>query len=275
MSFFSRSKDPKPQSAISPLPDAESQYRQFLSGAISWLLIVFAVVCCGLALYSSYKMVTAGEQVELDIVGARTPQEVQMLEQQLKNIKQAHFLQIDLLQIRDAVLKQQWVDEVVVSRAWPKKIQIQVIPRQAVAQWGNTGRWVSDTGDVFSLYYGQGEKNLPILSGSVDQVKDIMRMYQEINYLFYPLGLRVTRLDLTERMTWSMQLSNGVKIVVDQDKTLQKLQHLSAIAQRELKPVLSRIEKIDLRYQNGLAIQWRNAQPARYEKGRFVMRTTQ
>lgn len=270
MVLFPRSTTPKPQ-AITPNYDPEEQYRRLLTGITRWLLVILVLASCLMAGYAIYGMVKSGEQVDLAFGGTRSPEEQQILQQQLQGIKNAHFLNVDLLNIRDTVLKQQWVDEVVVSRVWPKTIQIQIIPRQAVARWGSTGRWVSDTGEVFSLYYGQGQKYLPTLFGSVDQAKDIMRMYQEINYLFYPLNLSLVSLELTERMSWSMQFNNGLKVVVDQEKTMQKLQNFSKIAQKEMKPVLHRIERIDLRYHNGLSIKWRNAKPVPYTNGRFIM----
>lgn len=270
MALFPRSPNPKPQ-AITPQYDAEEQYQRLLTGVSRWLLIVLAVASCIMAMYATYGMIKAGEHVELTISGVRSPEEKHILQQQLQDVHQSHFLNVNLLQVRDMALKQPWVDEVVVSRAWPKTIQVEIIPRQAVARWGKTGRWVSDRGEVFSLYYGQGQKHLPVLFGSTDQAKDIMRMYQEINYLFYPLNLRLVSLELTERMTWSMQFNNGLKVVVDQDKTMQKLQNFSKIAQKELKPVLTRIERIDLRYHNGLSIKWRNAQAVQYVNGRFIL----
>jgi len=38
-----------------------------------------------------------------------------------------------------------------------------------------------------------------------------------------------------------------------------------------LKPVWSRISSIDLRYRNGLAIQWKNAVPPKIQNGHFIV----
>ena len=52
---------------------------------------------------------------------------------------------------------------------------------------------------------------------------------------------------------------------------MNKLQRLSHLAQTDLKPVWSNISAIDLRYRNGLAIQWKNAAPPKIVNGQLVV----
>ena len=52
---------------------------------------------------------------------------------------------------------------------------------------------------------------------------------------------------------------------------MSKLQRLSQLVQTDLKPVWSRVSAIDLRYRNGLAIQWKNATPPKILNGQFVV----
>ena len=98
-----------------------------------------------------------------------------------------------------------------------------------------------------------------------------MRRYNEINQLFQPVNLRLTELYLTERMTWFMQFDSGLRIIVDQDQTMSKLQRLSHLAQTDLKPVWSKISAIDLRYRNGLSLQWKTGAPPKILNGQFVV----
>ena len=72
-------------------------------------------------------------------------------------------------------------------------------------------------------------------------------------------------------MTWFMQFDSGLRVIVDQDQTMSKLQRLSYLAHSDLKPVWPRISAIDLRYRNGLAIQWKNSIPAKSVNGQFVV----
>jgi len=72
-------------------------------------------------------------------------------------------------------------------------------------------------------------------------------------------------------MTWFMQFDSGLRVIVDQDQTMSKLQRLSHLAQTDLQPVWPNIAAIDLRYRNGLAIQWKNAISPKIINGQFVV----
>src|SRR5690606_41930542 len=72
---------------------------------------------------------------------------------------------------------------------------------------------------------------LPILHGPSTHANTMMRRYNEINQLFLPQGIRLKVLYLTERMTWFMQFDSGLRVIVDKDQTMSKLQRLSQLAQ--------------------------------------------
>ena len=204
------------------------------------------------------------------MVGTSSALEVQQVTQHLAPVVKDNYFTSDLGQIRDQALQIAWVDRVVVSRMWPSSIRVRVIPRHAIARWG-TGRLLSDEGVVFTEVGTKDYSNLPMLHGPLTQSKAMMRRYNEINQLFHPAGLRLKDLYLTERMTWFMQFDSGLRVIVDQDQMMSKLQRLSHLAQNDLKPVWPQISAIDLRYRNGLAIQWKNSTPPKILNGQFVI----
>jgi cell division protein FtsQ len=72
-------------------------------------------------------------------------------------------------------------------------------------------------------------------------------------------------------MTWFMQFDSGLRVIVDQDQMMSKLQRLSYLAQSDLKPVWNQIAAIDVRYRNGLSIQWKSSVPPKIVNGNFVV----
>lgn len=235
-----------------------------------WLLLVVAVFVLAAGLYGLYKVITDARVATLQVVGASSELEVQQVSQHLAPIVKDNYFTSDLGEIRDQALQIAWVDRVVVSRMWPGSIRVRVIPKHAIARWG-TGRLLSDAGVVFTEVGAKDYSNLPMLHGPLTQSKAMMRRYNEINQLFHPAGLRLKDLYLTERMTWFMQFDSGLRVIVDQDQMMSKLQRLSHLAQNDLKPVWSQISAIDLRYRNGLAIQWKNSAPPKILNGQFVI----
>lgn len=235
-----------------------------------WIMLVVAFCVLFLGVFGLYKVITDAKVATLEVVGVNSEIEKQQITKHLSAVVKDNYFTSDLEVIRDRTLDVPWVDRVVVSRAWPNGIRVRVMPRHAIARWG-TGRLLSDEGDIYTEAVVKNYPNLPLLHGPLDQSKVMMRRYNEINQLFHPVNMRLKELYLTDRRTWFMQFDTGLRIIVDQDQTMSKLQRLSHLAQTDLKPVWSKVSAIDLRYRNGLAIQWKNSAPPKIINGQFFV----
>ncbi len=253
--------------ATTSIHDKPPTLKQRFIGWGSWLLLLIACAILLFGGYALYQRIQQAKIAHIKIVGV-SPQEQLVLGQYLQEDISGSYFTTDLEQIRDRALTLSWVDRVVVSRAWPDTIVVRVMPRHAIARWG-TGRLLSDDGVVFKPVQAENRVKLPLLHGPISQSRMMMLKYRDISQMFLPMHLR--ELYLTERMTWFMQFDNGLRIIVDQDQTVGKLQRLNELSQTDLKPVWNKIAAIDLRYRNGLAIQWKNAQPAKIENGHFII----
>ncbi|TCH64551.1 cell division protein FtsQ/DivIB [Acinetobacter sp. ANC 4862] len=258
------------RAAITSIHDKPPTRKEKLANVGGWLLLLVALMVLAVGVYGLYTVMTDAHVAELNVVGTRSDAENSQVMKHVTPAVTANYFTSDLEQIRDQALELSWVDRVVVSRAWPNSIRVRVMPRHAIARWG-TGRLLSDSGDIFAEVIPQNNQKLPLLHGPASQSKMMMRRYNEINQLFLPVNVRLKELYLTERMTWFMQFDSGLRIIVDQDQTMSKLQRLSHLAQSDLKPVWSKISSIDLRYRNGLAIQWKNSAPPNIVNGHFVV----
>lgn len=258
------------RAAITSIHDKPPTRKEKMINAGGWVMLIFA--CCVLlvGIYGLYSVMTSAKVASLDVVGLQAEPEISQVKQQLMPTITGNYFTADLEQIRDKALEISWVDRVVISRAWPDSIKVRVIPKHPIARWG-TGRLLSDQGVVYTEAYSRNHANLPLMHGPSDQSKVMMRRYHEINQLFSPVNLRLKELYLTDRRTWFMQFDSGLRIIVDQDQTMSKLQRLSHLSQADLKVVWPRVSAIDLRYRNGLAIQWKNATPPKIINGQFVV----
>jgi cell division protein FtsQ len=256
--------------AITSIHDKPLTFKDKLANFGGWLILCVAIVVVVVGFLGLYKVITDARIADLQVVGASSNKEQEQVYTHVTPVVKDNYFTSDLKEIRDKALELSWVDRVVVSRAWPNAIRVRVMPKQPVARWG-TGRLLSDSGDVFTEVVSKNHQNLPLLHGPSYQSKMMMRRYNEINQLFLPAGMRLKELYLTERMTWFMQFDTGLRVIVDQDQMMSKLQRLGYLAQNDLKPVWNKMSAIDLRYRNGLAIQWKNSAPPRIEKGHFVV----
>ena len=256
--------------AVSSIHEKPPTRLQKIIDAGGWLFLCIAILVLVFGVYGLYSLIKHAKTAQLSIVGVPSAVAQQQIDQQVQPALQGSYFTANLAEVRDQALKLPWVDNVVVSRAWPNNIRVRVIAKHPVARWG-TGRLLSDNGDIYSEVSPEDHTNLPLLHGPINQSQTMMRRYDEINQLFKPIGLHLKELYLTERMTWFMQFDSGLRVIVDQDQTMTKLQRLSYLAQRDLKPVWNNITAIDLRYRNGMALQWKNATPPPILNSHFVV----
>lgn len=255
--------------ATTSIHEKPPQLTDKLIGWGSWFLLIFALCVFIFGFYVAWQRLTDAQIAQIQISGTDAPSQ-QYLQEHLQEQTQSSYFTTDLTQIRDRTLALSWVDRVVVKRAWPDTIKVQVTPRHAIARWG-TGRFLSDDGIVFQPIDMGAATHLPLLHGPVSQSRAMMLKYRDINQMFAPMNIRLKELYLTERMTWFMQFDSGLRLIVDQDQTMSKLQRLSKLANSDLHVVWDRIAAIDLRYRNGLALQWKQAKPPKIMNGQFVI----
>lgn len=260
----------KRNTAITSIHDKPPTKQEKLAYWGGWFLLVIACAVLVVGVYALYNLMTDAQVAKLDVVGTRSNQENTKVVQHVAPVVTKNYFTSDLEVVRDRTLELSWVERVVVSRAWPNAIRVRIMPRHAIARWG-TGRLLSDSGVVFSEVTPKNYQHLPLLHGPMHQSEMMMRRYNEINQLFLPVNLRLKELYLTDRMTWFMQFDSGLRVIVDQDQTMSKLQRLSHLAQTDFKPVWKKMSSIDLRYRNGLAIQWQHSAAPSIINGHFVV----
>ncbi|MGM8897434.1 MULTISPECIES: cell division protein FtsQ/DivIB [unclassified Psychrobacter] len=182
----------------------------------------------------------------------------QVLQQTMNQQKVSSFFTTDLQALRDIAMSLAWVDEISVTRDWQQGIVITALPKQAIANFG-TERLVDAKGAVFVPADSEAliQPQFATLQGEVDQAPVIMQQMQQINDWYVPLDMRVEDIILTPRMTWLVRFDNGLRVIVDNENTAQKLLNLSQLLNNQLADRRDNIQSIDLRYKNGFTIAWK------------------
>ncbi len=170
-----------------------------------------------------------------------------------------NFFTTDLQELRDLALSQPWVDQVSISRDWQRGIVVSALPKQAVANFG-TERLIDAKGSVFVPVESTDlmRTQFATLQGDQSQSRVIMQQMQQINEWFSPLNMKVEDIILTPRMTWLVRFDNGIRVIVDNENTAQKLLSLSQLLNNQLATKLDEIQSVDLRYKNGFTVAWRS-----------------
>lgn len=184
------------------------------------------------------------------------------LQQVMDQQKVSSFFTSDLQALRDIATGLAWVDQVSVSRDWQRGIVVTALPKQAVANFG-TERLVDAKGVVFISADDKDltQEQFATLQGELTQAPVIMQQMQQVNDWYGPLGIQVEDIILSPRMTWLIRFDNGLRVIVDNENTAQKLLNLSQLLGNQLKNRRNDIQSVDLRYKNGFTIAWNMNQP--------------
>jgi cell division protein FtsQ len=69
--------------------------------------------------------------------------------------------------------------------------------------------------------------------------------------------LDVKGLQADATLAWTLTLDNDLPIVIGRDQVMEKVGRFLLVYQQQLKQRLGEIERIDVRYSNGVAIGWK------------------
>ena len=234
----------------------------YVSGMLS-LVLLFLLTAAGFAWVSMGIVTNERWPIRwLEINGSFQRVSAEQLRAGLASRIGSSFFTVDLQGLHEAASRSAWVAAVRVQKQWPDTIRVDVQEYVPVAHW-NSGQLISSGGAPFAVPEADGIQGLPWLEGPEERLDEVLTTWVGFDEMLMPLGLEVRRLRLDRRGAWSMELSNGTRVALGRDSTVERLQRLLAsweplLRGREMAPA-----DVDLRYTNGFAVQW--PQPAEDE----------
>ncbi len=180
-----------------------------------------------------------------------SPQKMQSM---VSAVIRGGFFNLNVMSIREAILREPWVNWVVVQRVWPDGLSVHVKEHTAAAHW-NTDDLLNDSAQLFSPETAHSINGIPNLSGPINTQALVFRRYREINKALQPF-VAVESLSLSERRAWQFQLQDGPLVILGRNDVDSRIDRFTGPVLTSLGDDLRRVKQIDLRYTNGFAIQW-------------------
>lgn len=174
------------------------------------------------------------------------------------------FLTADIDRVRAVVLEMPWVAKASVRRHWPDELIVDVQEQQPIARWGSDGL-LSSNGQVFRPDSVAIGATLPALFGPDAMAAEVVARYADLNEMLAVQGLGLMSLGTDQRGSWRLELTNGVTLKLGTDDVLKKMRRFINAYQFDLHEQIEKIDNIDLRYSNGLAVGWKALQQAHNE----------
>ena len=175
----------------------------------------------------------------------------------IKHKLDGSFFTLDVDRLRSKIEENPWVYAVSIRKEWPQKIHVFVVEQDVFAVWNND-LLLNKFGDVFYADGIEVSTKLPRLFGPEGNERDVLKGYVQMQHLLELHEFNISEVVLSERYAWQLWLETGIHLNLGRSDKMKRVQRFV-----DLHPLLSEygdkdIARIDLRYDIGLAVAWRD-----------------
>jgi len=171
------------------------------------------------------------------------------------------FLHVKMDQLERELEKLTWVRHASVQRYWPNTLHIKVMQHSPIARWGDSGL-MNSYGDLFFPNDIEAYQALPMLYGEEVRAKELALTFENSMQQLKPLGLKLRGLFEDGRQSKHLVLSDGLIVSIGDGDVADKIQRFITAYKQYLAENFKKVKKVDLRYTNGLAVEWKSPQYA-------------
>jgi len=226
-------------------------YRLLLGGsALTLLVLLIALALWGLANIGTHPITDI--KVDGELRHVTRPQLRALIAPQA----QRGFFGMDVATLRDQLQAVPWVASAQVRRIWPGRLELRIRERVPLTRWGSQAL-LSRNGERFRPPPESMPDNLPWLDGPKHSEQRVLEQYRQFVQLLKVSGLGVASLVLDQRGAWRLTLDNGLELLLGREQMSKRLWRLVQVYATVIKPKVSGIGQVDLRYSNGFALSWR------------------
>lgn len=167
------------------------------------------------------------------------------------------LLTVKLVDVRNALIKMPWVEDVSVRRQWPNELVIRVIEKKPVVFWGDDGV-LSAKGKLFKPEARLSDV-LPLLTGPDGQHQMMLQEMARMQAWLLETGLHIKEMTQDARRSWTLKLSDGMELRLGRQLMHERLNRFVSIYKNNLQVEKREIKHVDMRYTNGFAVAWKEA----------------
>lgn len=171
-----------------------------------------------------------------------------------------NFFTADLDAVRLAFEAVPWVRKASVRREWPNKLVVTVEEHMPLGTWGEDGRLLSVKGDVFIANLAEAEEDGDLLAfdGPEGTEKEVIARFRDFHDWFAPANLVPDSVQLSGRYAWIVKLNNGMTMELGREQSKstlkERIDRFLEVYPQLAARLHDRIEYVDMRYPNGLAL---------------------
>jgi len=165
------------------------------------------------------------------------------------------FFSVDVAAVTEAVKAMPWVDVVEVRRVWPDALHVTVKEQVPLARWRDQAL-VNVRGELFYPPADSFPVGMVELRGPDNSVANMAHQFSIFNQALGQAGLGMKSLVLSQRRAWELELADSLTVALGRSNTEMRLQRFVRFYPQLLDKA-ENVKRIDMRYTNGFAVQWR------------------
>lgn len=188
----------------------------------------------------------------------------------LSDIDLGNFFQVNVNDIQAQVATLPWVYSVAVRKQWPNEVKIYVVDQTPIALW-NGDFLLNQFGKAFQAQRTALTHSLPEFFGPEGSELLALENFNNLNSLLEYRDLHIDELILSERFSWQLTLNNGIRLNLGREERVKRIQRFMDVyplinahladqekqENKEKKQLKQAVDYIDLRYDTGLAVGWK------------------
>lgn len=229
---------------------------QFWLGVVSLLVVIAGLYWAASAIYGT---LMDEQEVPLDAIvlqGELVYTSVDEVRDALTDGEVGSFFAADVSTLRQRVESLPWIYRASVRKEWPGRLRIYLVEQTPQAVW-NDEQLINLHGTVFEGRVEQTDDQLPRLYGPDNDVDEVIHQYERLRSLLELNGYEIEALTVTERFSVSVELTSGITLHLGREDRLQRIQRFIDLAERLHSADDREIDYVDLRYDTGVAVGWR------------------
>lgn len=223
---------------------------------LNWLMILAGAGIVLAAATKAYLTLQAVPVQQITVTGELAHTQMEMVQEMVQPALAGGFLRADLQRIREQLQSLPWIYEATVRRKWPAELEIHVVEQLPIARWGEDG-FLNHEGAIFHSARSGEWAALPLLQGPEGSAGSLMATYRRMVAMLSPLGINLEQLVVDERGQVEAMLVGGTRLILGGDDFLERMHRFVEIYRRELAARAADVARVDLRYQSGVAVAFR------------------
>ena len=229
-----------------------------------WVTITVVLLMTGVVLVDQLLRPGRFTIERMDIHGSSAQVDAQTVERTAWLALIGNYFTADLEKIENALVRLPGVYQAAVRRHWPDTLEISITEAGAIALWYATNGSASESQDYVNLPPDSTITLQPVLRSPTADRHTVIDAFLYLVSSLSPFGLEVKSLSVNEVGDWvvvlqsvTLQIPVELEIVVGKGDPVRKVDQFAAVFDSFLQDRLPDIERVDMRYDSGFAVQWR------------------